>query len=64
MQFKTCQCGSNAFYMLLHIKGTGCYYVDNNGQPLDNAGIHDGLEYKDARKYYRCANCDRRAKSC
>ena len=63
MEFQTCQCGSNSFYMLQHISGYAKFYVDNEGQPLDNSELHDGLEYKDIRKHYRCSECDRRAKN-
>lgn len=62
MKFKTCTCGSTKFYMLQRIKGYCNFYVDQFGEPTDNGGIHDGLEYKDVRKHYRCAICDKKAK--
>ena len=62
MKFKRCQCGSETFYMRQNVTGMCDFYINCNGEEADNSGLHDNLLYKDARKYYRCANCDRRAK--
>lgn len=57
-----CKCGNDEFYMMQRVEGYCYFYVDVNGEPTDNSALHDGLEYKDTRKFYRCSKCDKRAK--
>lgn len=61
MKFKRCQCGSEMFYMRQNVTGTIDYIVGIDGEP--NAYVsYDNINYNDSRKYYRCIECDRRAK--
>ena len=60
MKFKRCQCGSETFYMRQNVTGTIDYPVNIDGKP-DGYVSYDNINYYDARKYYRCIECDKRA---
>lgn len=62
MEIKICECGSNRFYMKQYISGVCHFIVDNHGEPAENYEMHDNLTYRDARKHYRCVDCERIAK--
>lgn len=61
MKFKRCQCGSETFYMRQNVTGTIDYPVNIDCE-IDGYISFDNINYHNARKYYRCIVCDRRAK--
>lgn len=60
--FEPCGCGSTVFYMPQRISGICDFWVNADGTAADNSNMYDGLMHKDTRLYYRCVECDRRAK--
>lgn len=62
MRFKSCTCGSTVFYIRQQIKGTCNFCVNADGSVADNSNMHDFLIYTNLRTYYRCVDCDKRAR--
>lgn len=62
MEFEVCKCGCSEFYIRQRISGHCDFHVNSNGNPTDNSDMHEGLEYRDVWKHYRCVDCGRRAR--
>lgn len=61
MRFKTCECGSDIFYMRQYIFGFGNFLIKSDGTEANNEELYAYVNHRDARKYYRCTRCDKRA---
>lgn len=48
--------------MKQRISGYGEFFINADGSEADNGELYAFVDHRDARKYYRCANCDKVAK--
>ena len=53
-------CGEKDFFVKQSIKGIGQYYMNLDGEEVDNSTLHDGLEYRTIGKYAYCCDCRKR----
>lgn len=61
MEFKPCKCGSGLFYMRQRICGEGDFYINADGSEADNEVLYASVNHKDKWKFYRCAECGKKA---
>ncbi|MCM1264489.1 MAG: hypothetical protein NC313_17390 [Butyrivibrio sp.] len=54
------KCGGTVFTVGQRISGYGEYYVDMETGEVESTELHQGLTYKNVRKYAICTDCGKR----